>query len=60
MMNDFFEKLKEYFNQNTEEQIKKDWEKSKYFDKIKPTVEEFLDIQLKYTSTDKLGNKKIG
>jgi hypothetical protein len=59
-MSDFFEKLKEYFNQNTEEQIKKDWEKSKHFDEIKPTIEEFLDIQLKYTSTDKLGNKKIG
>jgi hypothetical protein len=57
---DFVEKLREYFNQNTDEQIKKDWEKSKKFDDIKPTVEEFIDIKLKYTSTEKLGNNKIG
>jgi hypothetical protein len=57
---DFVEKLREYFNQNTDEQIKRDWQKSKKFDEIKPTVEEFIDIQLKYTSTEKLGNNKIG
>jgi len=57
---DFVEKLREYFNQNTDEQIKRDWEKSKKFDKIKTTVEEFIDIRLKYTSTEKLGNNKIG
>jgi len=56
---DFVEKLREYFNQNTDEQIRKDWEKSKEFDEIKPTVEDFIDIQLKYTSTEKLGNRKI-
>ena len=50
---DFVEKLREYFNQNTDEQIKKDWEKSKDFDEIKPTVEDFIDIRLKYTSTEK-------
>jgi hypothetical protein len=57
---DFVEKLREYFNQNTDEQIKKDWEKSEKFDEIKPTFDEFLDIHLKYTSTEKLGNNKIG
>ena len=50
---DFVEKLREYFNQNTDEQIKKDWEKSKDFDEIKPTVEDFIDIRLKHTSTEK-------
>jgi len=59
-MIDLVEKLREYFNQNTDEQIKKDWEKSKEFDEIKPMVEDFIDIKLKYTSTDKLENKKIG
>jgi hypothetical protein len=59
-MNDFVEKLREYFKQNTDEQIRKDWENSKEFDEIKPTVEDFIDIQLKYTSTEKLGNRKIG
>ena len=57
---DLVEKLREYFNQNTDEQIKKDWEKSKEFDEIKPTVEDIIDIQLKYISTEKLGNRKIG
>lgn len=46
-MNDLVEKLRKYFNQNTDEQIRKDWEKSKEFDEIKPTVEDFIDIQLK-------------
>ena len=39
---DMLQELKEYFNQNTDEQIKKDWDKSKEFDEIKPTVDEFL------------------
>ena len=56
---DLVEKLREYFNQNTDEQIKKDWEKSKEFDEIKPTVEDFIDTQLKYTNIEKLGNNKI-
>ena len=51
---DFVEKLREYFIQNTDEQIRKDWEKSKDFDEIKPTVEDFIDIHLKYTSTENL------
>jgi hypothetical protein len=57
---DFVEKLREYFNRNTDEQIRKDWEKSKEFDKIKPTVEEIIDIHLNYASTEKLANNKMG
>ena len=47
-------------NGNFKKKNKKDWEKSKEFDEIKPTVEDFIDIQLKYISTEKLGNRKIG
>lgn len=37
------EKLKHYFDTTSEEQIKKDWEKTKSFDDvISPTINEFL------------------
>ena len=39
----FLDELKEYFNNTSEEQIKSDWEKSKDFDNIGPTVDEYLE-----------------
>lgn len=56
---DFLEKLREYFNQNTDEQIKKDWEKSKDFDNIKPTSEDFLDLHLKTVHLCRNGSKEL-
>ena len=41
----FLEELKEYFNKNTDEQIKKDWKKSKEFDNIGITADDFFKIQ---------------
>jgi hypothetical protein len=41
-MNNFYEALVEYFNTTSKTQILEDWEKSKIFDSIGPTVEEFL------------------
>jgi hypothetical protein len=59
-MENFLEKLKEYFENNTNEKILEDWEKSEKYDEIKPTVEDFLKQQPIYTSTDELGCSKIG
>ena len=39
----FLDELKEYFNNTSEEQIKLDWEKSKDFDNIGPTVDEYFN-----------------
>jgi hypothetical protein len=41
-MNNFFEDLKKYFETTSQEKILEDWSKSEEFDKIGPTVEEFL------------------
>jgi hypothetical protein len=41
-MKDFFEKLVQYLEQTPKDQILKDWEDTKEFDEIGPTVEEFL------------------
>lgn len=37
--------LKKYFEENSREQIEKDWKKSEKFDKIGPTCEEFLSYK---------------
>lgn len=34
--------LKKYFEENSREQIEKDWKESEKFDKVGPTCEEFL------------------
>ena len=36
--------LKKYFEENTREQIEKDWKESEKFDKVGPTCEEFLSF----------------
>jgi hypothetical protein len=41
-MNNFFEELKSYFEQNDQNTILSDWEKSKEYDKIGPSMKDFL------------------
>ncbi len=41
-MNNFFNELKKYFDSTPREKILEDWAKSEEFDKVGPTVEEFL------------------
>lgn len=36
--------LEEYFNTTPKEQIEKDWEESKEYDEIGPTIDEFLKL----------------
>lgn len=36
------ERLKKYLKETPPEQIKKDWDESKEFDKVGPTINEFL------------------
>lgn len=42
-MNNFFEDLRKYFESTPRKQVLKDWAKSKEFDKVGPTVDEFLE-----------------
>ena len=51
-VNILLDELKEYFDNTSEEQIKLDWEKSKPFDNIGPTVEEYFE------ETEKLNELK--
>jgi|688.fasta_scaffold1200846_2 hypothetical protein len=39
----FLEELKEYFRTTSKEQILEDWNKSQEYDKVGPTVDEFID-----------------
>ena len=59
---DILEELKEYFRNNTKEKILEDWEKSKKYDEVGITVDEFLKLQPKkpidYISTDELNKRK--
>lgn len=38
--------LKEYFANNSREQIEKDWNETEEWDNVGPTVEEFMDHNL--------------
>ena len=49
--NNFFEDLKKYFENTPREKVLEDWAKSEEFDKIGPTVEEFLTYTSKYYET---------
>ena len=41
------EKLKEYFDNTSEEQIKKDWDKSAKYDEVNsPTIEQFMLLRV--------------
>lgn len=44
-MSTLLENLKKYFAETPREQVLKDWESSKKFDKVGPTVKEFIDNQ---------------
>jgi len=39
------EELKAYFKNNTEEKILEDWDKSKKYDEVKPTLDDFFKAQ---------------
>lgn len=41
-MSNFFEELKKYFEITPQNKVLEDWAKSEEFDKIGPTVEEFI------------------
>ncbi len=41
-MSDLIKKLEEYFATTPREKVLEDWEKSKEWDKVGPTVDEFL------------------
>ena len=47
-MNNFFEELKKYFEVTPREKVLEDWAKSAEFDKVGPTVEEFLHNTIQY------------
>lgn len=41
--NNFLEELKEYFRTTSKEKILEDWNKSQGYDKVGPTVDNFLN-----------------
>lgn len=47
-MENFLDELKKYFETTSRDKILEDWEKSAEFDKVGPTVEEFLVNTKKY------------
>jgi hypothetical protein len=47
-MNNFYEELKKYFEVTPREKVLEDWAKSAEFDKVGPTVEEFLHNTKQY------------
>jgi len=56
-MNNFSEKLKEYFENTSQGKILEDWAKSKEYDNIGPTIAEFLiSSQQFYPYTNDLNN----
>ena len=42
-MENFYIKLREYFKNTSQEQVLKDWAKSRKYDKIGPNITEYLD-----------------
>jgi hypothetical protein len=49
MENNFYEELKEYFKNTPKKKVLEDWEKSKEFDSVGPTIGEFLGENPKMT-----------
>lgn len=47
-MENFLDELKNYFETTPREEILKAWEESKEFDKIGPTMDEFIENNEKY------------
>ena len=52
-MNNFYEDLKHYFETTPREKVLEDWNKSAEFDKIGPTMEEFLESKQDYKKLSK-------
>lgn len=44
--NTLLDSLKEYFANNTREQIEKDWKETEEWDNVGPTVKEFMENNL--------------
>ena len=49
-MEKVYDKLKQYFNTTPKEQLQKDWEELKKYNKIGPTVEEYLNYVKQYNN----------
>ena len=52
-MNNFYEDLKHYFETTPREKVLEDWNKSAEFDKIGPTMEEFIEPKQDYKKLSK-------
>ena len=52
-MNNFIEDLKKYFDETPREKVLEDWLKSKEFNKVGPTVDEFIN-NMKYQHNQNL------
>lgn len=50
--NNFFEELKNYFENTPKEKVFENWAKSKELDEVGPTIEEFLTHTSKYIQTN--------
>lgn len=49
-MSNFYEQLKQYFENTPQNQVLEDWAKSKEFDNIGPSVEEFITYSQQYNT----------
>jgi hypothetical protein len=58
-MDNFLDELKKYFETTSPEQIDADWKKSEEFDKIGPTMNEFIEIQNKFSQNNNENTKQI-
>lgn len=54
MKNDFYEDLKRYFEETPREKVLEDWEKSKEYDQVGPTVNEYLNEIAEPLSKDEM------
>jgi hypothetical protein len=53
----FYEKLKQYFEETPREKILEDWGKSAEYDKVGPTVDEFLDNANKHETLEEAAER---
>lgn len=47
-MNNFYEALKHYFSITPNSKVQEQWQNTKEFDEIGPTIEEFMEFTPKY------------
>jgi hypothetical protein len=55
--NNFYEKLKQYFEETPREKVLEDWAKSAEYDKVGPTVDDFLNNTNKQETIEEAGLK---